>query len=374
MESTPNRLFFLVTPIHFEEMAELELKNKAPSITKIEKTKGGIEFEASYNFGLELNYHLKIPTKILLRIGSFKARDFPKLYNSLLKLHWRQYLRKEIPNIHVSCRKSRLMNTDRIADVAKDSFVRFNSMFPAKERVGNQFNVVQDIYLRFEDDLCTVSIDTSGERLHKRSYREFIGLAPIRENLAAGLIYYTQHQLREQLANKSVTLIDPLCGTGTFLAEAKTFNTPNFSRGFHFEDFPSYRESPKPLTYENQLPWKKFLGRDIDDSIINTNRRQLKDFNIDFEIKDAMTLVTTSIETPVIITNPPYGKRININGNPKDFFGNLINHLITEYKPLALGILIPQEIPSPKIRNYKKNILLFKNGGIDIAYTLYSIK
>lgn len=368
MDNKTLHQFFLVTPIHFEKMAADELKDKAPQITNMNVVKGGVEFESPLDFGVELNYHLKIPTKILLRVGQFKARDFPKLYNSLLKLPWRQFIRQEIPEFHVSCSKSRLMNTDRIAEVAQDSFVRFNQMYPAKARAKDQPSVKQSVYLRFIDDLCTASLDTSGERLHKRSYREYTGHAPIRENLAAGLIYYTYQELLEKSGD---TLIDPMCGTGTFLAEAKTFFHPNFSRGFNFEDFPSYRPSLKPLTYEDKIPWKKFVGSDIDADVIKTNKIQMKNFDIEFLVQDVLK-TTSGIENAVLIMNPPYGKRISIQGNHHDFFSQIINQLLKIYKPLALGILIPQDISTPKMKGYKKQILLFKNGGIDIAYTLYS--
>lgn len=361
--------FFLVTPIHFEELALQELKLKAPEI-KATTVKGGVEFSTDLTTGVELNYHLKIPTKILLRVGQFKARDFPKLYNSLLKLPWRNYLRAEIPEVHVSCQKSRLMNTDRIADTAKDSFARFNQMFPAKARNKDQPSITQSVYLRFVDDTCTASIDTSGERLHKRSYREFTGHAPIRENLAAGLVFYTWEQLSNKPSEQAPTmLVDPMCGTGTFLAEAKTFLTPNFSRGFHFEDFPSYRASLKPRTYEHQLPWKNFLGFDIDPEVIKANQKQLAEFGIKLAVKDVFS--NEGIANSVLILNPPYGKRISIKGNPQNYFNNLIEHLIKVYAPMGLGILVPQEYHTPKCRGYKKQILLFKNGGIDIAFTLY---
>lgn len=365
MDIKPTHQFFLVTPIHFEEIAAAELKMKAPDIT-FTVVKGGIEFETTVDFGVELNYHLKIPTKILLRVGQFKARDFPKLYNSLLKLPWRLYIRQEIPEFHVSCQKSRLMNTDRIADVAKDSFIRFNQMYPAKARSKDQPPTVQSVYLRFVDDTCTASIDTSGERLHKRSYREFTGHAPIRENLAAGIVLFTFQQLLER---NSSTLIDPMCGTGTILAEAKTFFESNLTRGFNFEDFPSYRPSLKPLAYESHFPWKEFIGFDIDSTVIKTNREQLKDFLIKFTVKDAYS--SEGVPNSVLILNPPYGKRISIAGNPKDYFTSLIEHLAKTYIPKALGILVPQDIPTPKVKGYKKQVLLFKNGGIDIAYTLY---
>lgn len=366
MNTLPQHDFFLVTPIHFEELAAKELNFKFPEI-KTTIVKGGVEFSTDLTTGVELNYHLKIPTKILLRVGQFKARDFPKLYNSLLKLPWRNYLRAEIPEVHVSCQKSRLMNTDRIAATAKDSFVRFNQMFPAKARSKDQSPLTQAVYLRFVDDTCTASIDTSGERLHKRSYREFTGHAPIRENLAAGLVLFTWEHLKPEQA--PTTLIDPMCGTGTFLAEAKTFFDSNLSRGFNFEDFPSYRASIKQNKQEGSFSWKEFKGFDIDPEVIKANQKQLKEFNIELAVKDVFS--EGKFEDAVLILNPPYGKRITIKGSPHDFFKNLIEHLIEVYKPKALGILVPQDIPTPKMKGYKKQILLFKNGGIDIAYTLY---
>ncbi len=362
----PHR-FFLVTPIHFEPLALRELLEKAPEVQNAKEVKGGIEFEADLAYGLELNYHLKIPTKILLRIGSFKAKDFPKLYNSLLKLPWRNFLRGEIPQIVASASKSRLINTTRIEETALDSFKRFNIMFPPKNRKADDPSVTQIVHLRFVDDTCEASIDTSGERLHKRSYREYTGHAPLRENLAAGLITYTLNQLK----TIPDTLYDPLCGTGTFLAEAQTFYSPNFARGFHFEDFPAYKKSLKPLTYENKMPLKHFLGSDIDPKVIEQNQKQLKEFQIELFAHDAFKKSVKSIDNSLIITNPPYGKRVKIEGSQSDYFHQLISTLLQNYRPSALGILIPQEIPVSGYKNYSESTLNFKNGGIDIKFKLY---
>jgi putative N6-adenine-specific DNA methylase len=326
-----------------------------------------VSFKAPLAQGLELNYHLKIPTKILLRIDQFKARDFPKLYNSLLKLPWRSYLKKEIPNVHVTAHRSRLMNTTRISEVVTDALNRFNVMFPPKQRKAEEESVTQEIYLRLVDDVCQVSIDTSGERLHKRSYREYTGHAPIRENLAAGLIFASLNKIQSSLES----LIDPMCGTGTFLAEAITFYTPNFSRGFHFEDFPCYRKSLTSLDYTNQFDIKKYTGYDIDTEVIKKNHEQLKNFEIELSVKDAFQLKEELVNS-MIILNPPYGKRVKIQGSQKEYFELLLDQLLVKNAPKIVGILIPQAIPLKKYANYQEDTINFKNGGLEIKYKLFT--
>ncbi|MFZ4713543.1 MAG: THUMP domain-containing class I SAM-dependent RNA methyltransferase [Bacteriovoracaceae bacterium] len=360
------RDFFLVVPIHFEQWAKKELLEKALFVTDVVEEKGGVSFKAPLNIGCELNYHLKIPVKILLRIDSFKARDFPKLYNSVLKLPWRQYLRSEIPQMHVTCHQSRLMNTTRIAEVAIDAFKRINVMFPPKKRNSENQAITQEVYFRFQDDICQVSIDTSGERLHKRSYREYSGHAPIRENLAAGLIYYSIHKMKI----KPDTIFDPMCGTGTFLAEAKTFYQPNLSRGFHFEDFPSYQKSLIKLEYPDLMPFNTFIGSDNDQKVIEQNQKQLKEFEIDLTIADAFHCQIPTANVMTII-NPPYGKRVKIEGSQKVFFDDLLTQLLEKNSPLALGILVPQAIPLRGFKNYREENLNFKNGGLEIKFKLY---
>jgi putative N6-adenine-specific DNA methylase len=358
--------FFLVTPIHFEEWAKKELLEKAHFVSDVQEEKGGVNFKAPLSLGLELNYHLKIPTKILLRIDQFKARDFPKLFNSLLKLPWRHYLKNEIPNIHVSAHRSRLMNTTRISDVVKDAINRFNIMFPPKQRKAEELVVTQEIYLRFVDDICHVSIDTSGDRLHKRSYREFTGHAPIRENLAAGLIYATLSKIDHPIDY----LVDPMCGTGTFLAETKTFYHPNFSRGFNFEDFPNYRKSLIKIEYPDRFSKIKLDGIDIDSEIIKKNKIQLKNFEIESHVGDAFQ-ATFDKKNLMIILNPPYGKRVKIEGSQKVYFEMLLNQLLEKNQPSILGILVPQAIPLKKYSGYQEETINFKNGGLDIKYKIF---
>jgi putative N6-adenine-specific DNA methylase len=358
--------FFLVTPIHFEEWAKKELLEKANFVVDVKEEKGGVTFKAPLSQGLELNYHLKIPTKILLRIEQFKARDFPKLYNSLLKLPWRNYLKKEIPKVHVTAHKSRLMNTTRISEVVIDALNRFNIMFPPKQRKIDEESVTQEIYLRLVDDLCQVSIDTSGERLHKRSYREFTGHAPIRENLAAGLIYATTNKLEAP----PEILIDPMCGTGTFLAETKTFYSPNHSRGFHFEDFPYYKKSLKKIEYPDHFSKIKLNGFDIDPEVIKKNKIQLQSFEIDLNVGDAFKFVQGKSNS-MIILNPPYGKRVKIEGSQKEYFELLLSQLLEKNQPRILGILIPQSVPIKNYSGYLEETINFKNGGIDIKFKIF---
>jgi putative N6-adenine-specific DNA methylase len=162
-----------------------------------------------------------------------------------------------------------------------------------------------------------------------------------------------------------------MCGTGTFLAEAKTFYTPNLSRGFHFEDFPCYRKSLTKVEYPNPIQIQQYIGYDIDPEVINKNKEQLKNFGIELSVKDAFEFKMEKSNS-MIILNPPYGKRVKIEGSQKEYFELLLGQLLEKNKPQIVGILIPQAIPIKKYSGYQEETINFKNGGLDIKYKIFS--
>ncbi len=129
-------LFFIIVPPGFELTAKKELEEKAQLffpqhdfsfLQKVTPIVGGFEIHLPMTVGLSLNKILKIPTRILLRVESFKCRDFPKLFNKLKKLEWRQYLIGQIPAVDVTCHKSRLINTNRIKETAHKIPAKFHN-------------------------------------------------------------------------------------------------------------------------------------------------------------------------------------------------------------------------------------------------------
>ena len=182
---------------------------------------GGIEIECLLHIGLSLNYILRTPTRILLRIGEFKCRDASKLYQKISKFNWAPWLIGQTPEVEISTSNSRLFDSRKIEKSIQDGVLQFYRHKPVKKKYLDHYSNTElknlpKIYYRSVDDIVTISLDTTGERLHKRGEKTLTGLAPIRENLAALLLL----ELQSYLKKSDYRLIDPMCGSGTFLIEA----------------------------------------------------------------------------------------------------------------------------------------------------------
>jgi putative N6-adenine-specific DNA methylase len=248
--------FFIIIPIGLESIAEIEIKSKwtvyfktqVPSL-KIEL--GGIEVECLLFEGLYLNNILKSPTRVLMRIDEFKCRDAPKLFNKISKIPWAKYLLNEKVNVEASSSESRLFDSRKIESATVDGIKNFIHSNPLKKKYlthpqANQYQA--SVYIRIVHDICTVSLDTSGEILHKRGEKELSGFAPIRENIAFSLLF----SMLKDVSESDLNLIDPMCGSGTFLIEAARLNHTVHQRDFSYHLFPIYIEE-KDLTLNLRL-------------------------------------------------------------------------------------------------------------------------
>ena len=174
-----------------------EIERLGPSSHPSEET-GGIEFEGSLSDVYRCNLHLRTASRVLIRLGSFYAAGFPELRRKAGNLHWEDYLNIEQPiALRVACHKSRLYHqqavAERVAGAISDRLkqpirvVKYTDETES-DLSENPRNPPQLIFVRLLQDRCTVSIDSSGDLLHRRGYRLATAKAPLRETLAAGMI------------------------------------------------------------------------------------------------------------------------------------------------------------------------------------------
>lgn len=377
--------FYLVVPPGLEHLSLEELQLKWSLIVQdlplpeIRLNPGGLEFKTNLLKGCLLNYYLKIPTRILLVFGEFKCRDFPKLFKKISKLSWRNYLIGQTPEIKVSSKNSKLFDSRRITETIQEALKKYYKGQPPKEKDVEKIPTLPPtgISVRFQDDLCTISIDTGGEPLFKRAYRPFIEKAPLRENLASALILKLKSSLNEV---PPIKLIDPMCGSGTFLIEAGQFFKPNTSRDYSFLHFPCLKPS-FPVLLNSLAPplFQEKQGFDKDPKAIETCERnnEILNQNIAFKVQDLLAVSdldkSEKLSKSIIICNPPYGERIKTNKDPIQFLNEALLKMVENYNPLMIGILFPQEKCS-KIQfpsNYKINeTLKLKNGGLEVAFLI----
>lgn len=351
--------FFIICPLNLESIVLQELKLKWPLFydTELPSTnivQGGIEVTLPMEQGLSLNHILKTANRVLLRLKNQKCRDFPKLYNIICKFNWKSITKVEEIKWNITCKKSRLINTTKIENTCTNALKKyFNAnKIPQKVLAKKDEYQIQNIFLRIENDDLTLSLDTSGELLHIRGGDSFRGLASIRSTLACALLL----SLNEKQDNPKV-LIDPMCGTATFLKEARDlFLLP--TRKFAYQDWFD-RVVLNGKTNKDHTIYNQLIGHDLETSIIERNIKANP--GISFKVSDIFSneeFLFKDLHTTVIC-NPPYGKRIKLSKNRHVFYTELIQSIKKKYKPDTFGIIIPSDINIP---NYHSKLRFFNSG------------
>ncbi|WII73820.1 RNA methyltransferase [Bdellovibrio sp. 22V] len=387
--------FFVSTPLDFEENALLEMKEIWPYLLgkdakthtlpfpEVDVVQGGLEFETDLFAALQLNFFMKTANRVLLRMTSFKTRDLPKFYQKFKSLPWREYLPHAHVEWEVAAQKSRLNNEKRLQESAEKAL---------REIFGEPKEATPcgAIYIRLDDDLCTISLDSTGEHLHKRGWSVLKGEAPLRETIAAYLLRAMIDQATPAELSQ-VTLLDPMMGSGTFLCEARGLWSGHFARPYSFQ---KWKKAPKlflspsfALNYE--LPvrniFRRYIGFDVNADMLPAAEknfaeveRQLREVQRDlfqkaehlFKQQDALTGEFSSDSPLWMVVNPPYGERLPVAG--KGGVRALAQVLCERYKPHKLGILYPDKervTPVPEgyqvLKEHKIN-----NGGLRCLFTI----
>lgn len=274
---------------------------------------GRIEFEGTFEDVLRANVFLRSANRVRIVLSKFKAETFDELFDGVFAMRWQDVLTKDA-KIVVDAKsvKSKLFALSAVQSIVKKAIISklstvYNCSF-------NESGAAYCIEAAIVDDVVTVTLDTSGEGLHKRGYRTYLGDAPIRETLAAAMIQLS-------VWNPERPLIDPFCGSGTIPVEASLIGldiAPGMNRNFACEQFanaPKVREKVQEealqrIKRDRQL---HISGFDINKDAIklafkHAERAGVKD-NIHFQVQDMRDL-SSKYAHGVIITNPPYGERL----------------------------------------------------------------
>ncbi len=375
--------FFLIVAPGLTDLAALELEEKwtaiftlakriAPDLTETSlqytKTAEGITLEkVPLLAGVLLNTYLKTPTRILLRLGSFRCRDFPKLYNKCKKMNLGQWLPPGPIRIKASASKSRLMMLKRIEDTVLKACSR---------KAGESEDAM--LWVRFQDDTCTISVDTSGEALYKRTSEKKVGQAPLRETIAAAL-FYKLHLLAKE---DSHVFIDPMLGSGTSLSEALNFWRTHKRERYAFLSFEALQKFSidSRLFYNQEMaknPFDHLVGYDQNDAALTWAKENIKSQTVVLKKRDVLGSNTNLSDVPqagVLFANPPYGKRLKLPVAPKIYFQSLWEAIARDFSPNIAGLILPREnCKSIEVQHpYKQAAVLhFMNGGLKVSFVIY---
>ena len=362
MKGSEQTLFAVCPPgiegVLFQEVEGLkDVKN--PVILE-----GGVEFSGPLKLIRDANLHLESPVRILLRIASFPVLSKQEFRERLKRIPWELYIDAEAGfSVRVQSKKSKLLHTGMLEDLAAIAIKDRCPWFVRGEK-GQQ-----EVRIRIDGDFATISMDTSGEHLYRRGYGEKKGEAPIRENLAAAILIKFFPQTEG-------ILLDPVCGSGTFLLEAarrKAGIPAGFGRSFAFESAP-YAFLFSPIDRKVQWPQgtgSSFLGFDLDEKMVQAARGNASSLlgegdggpDLRFEKGDLFALKNTFGEKGRIIANPPYGIRLS---GGKDFIKKMMEHLAGEFPGWEAVLVLPADmLPLPGVKGPKDSeILHFPNGKI----------
>ena len=292
-----------------EELLELGAEN-------VEKTGGGVGFFGPMAICYAANLHSRVATRILLRVSAGKYQNEEDVYQGTLAVFWHKWFAaSRTIAVKVVAQDSPLKSlnfiTLKIKDAICDRFREETGMRPSVETLH------PDIRVRafLTRDRYTLYLDTSGESLYKRGLRKQSGLAPINENLAAGILKLSGWKTDEPL-------YDPMCGSGTFLMEAAQMAlniAPGLGRDFAFErmqrmDAKAWArmkaDAQKACQPVRALP---IYGSDVMGGSLKDADRNLKESGL----REAVTLSKADIlaieppaESGVLVMNPPYGVRL----------------------------------------------------------------
>lgn len=307
----------LVAPCHFgmEAVLKREIYDLGYDITKVED--GRVTFEGDLETICRSNIFLRTAERVMVQIGRFRATTFDELYENMKALPWEDWIPQDgkFWVKKASSVKSKLFSASDIQSICKKAMVdRLKMTYHMDwfKEDGASFPV--RIFLL--KDEVTVALDTTGDPLHKRGYRTWTSKAPISETLAAALIMLTPWRTDR-------ILVDPFCGSGTFLIEAAMMAAniaPGMNRSFTAEAWTHL--IPKQMWYDVVEEAEEMVdtdiscdlqGYDIDPDMIRIARANAKQAGVDhlihFQQRDVADL-KHSKKYGFIITNPPYGERL----------------------------------------------------------------
>ena len=323
-----------------EEVLANELKNLGAQNIKIQNR--AVSFKGDTGFMYKANLNLRTCLRILKPIQTFQAHNKEELYKNILKINWEKYLDLENTFATHATTNSETFNHSKYASLlVKDGIADyFRNKYEKRPNVDPEAPDIT-INLHINKHTCTVSLDSSGESLHKRGYKLDTIIAPMNEVLASGLILLSGW-------NKKDNFHDPMCGSGTLLIEAAliAYNIPAniFRNKFGFENWKDFDielfEKIKDVSLDKEVDFNGTItGGDNFQKAIRTTRKNIENALMfeNIKVKNEDFFDTSIEEKSFVIFNPPYGERIELGIN--EFYEKVGDSLKNNYKNCTVWII-----------------------------------
>lgn len=382
------RIFFLTTIPGLESVAHLELCDKWARASdffslnpypEVHITKGGLEFEAPLGFGLTLNQYLRVPNRMLLRETSFDAPDEASFVQGLKAIPWEKYFAKGS--------KFDFQFVSRSSKISMKNQVQRSLEKTLKPQGVKYKKGASTIYVRIFRDKCNISFDCTGELAFKRGQDKEVSIASLRESTASGCL-----RLLFQGVRGPFQLIDPMCGSGTFLTEALQVNQ-KLKRKFNYQSFPVFEKIKEeaevgvldipPGHYPTP---KKVIGYDIHEKAVNLAQKNGSFFKGDryrveqqdlFENGEILRCAQDDAflghpersEGPlktIVVLNPPWGKRLPASSQ------DLLKAVEEKFNPDRVGLLMPAQWRIQSQTMEKVRDIPLMNSGVENRFLVFA--
>ena len=351
-----------------------ELKALGAESVSVERR--AVSFMGDQELMYKANFHLRTALKILKPIAEFEVPNRDDLYDQAKKIEWSKYLvlGKSFA-LDSTVQSEMFVNTMYASLKVKDAIVDQFREATGKRPSVNPENPDVRINVYLMGNHCILSLDSSGESLHKRGYRVGQGDAPINEVLAAGMILLTGWHGEKDF-------IDPMCGSGTLLIEAaliaKGIPPGMYRKSFGFEQWPDFNEKLFSEIcngeYEKEINCN-IIGSDISIKDIAIAKANVKSASlskvISLQVEDVVNLEPSSA-TGIIVTNPPYGERMKPQSIAELYtsIGNTLKNRFTGFEAWIISSSL-DGLKSVGLKPAKK-IDLF-NGALACSYRCYEL-
>ena len=369
--------YFATTARGLEDIAAQELINLGAKQVKTDFT--GVHFQGDKRLLYKVNLWARTIFRVLKPIKRIQSRNRQQLYQQVQNIDWSAYLEpRQTLAIRCTGKNTQLNHSHFTALQIKDAIVE-----QQLEQTGYRSDIDAhdpDIYINahINHNHCILSLDSTGESLHRRGYRPVVGLAPLKETLAAALLYLTEWK-------GDRVLYDPFCGSGTIILEAALMAlniAPGLSRHyFNFQNWPDYDDQLwEELLVEAENSQKEniapIIGSDVDKEIVQQAKKNAQACQLGKEIEiyqQHLVDITPPSDSGVILCNPPYGKRIADTEGLFPLYKLLGDVLKQRFKGWTAYILSGNKELTKKIGLRTSRRIPLDNGGINCTLLKYEL-
>ncbi len=308
---------------------------------KAKTVAGGVTLKGGWPEVWRANLEIRGASRVIARLGAFRVVHLAQLDKRARQFAWGDVLRPDVPfRVEVSCKSSKIYHSGAATQRIERAIA---------EELGAPASPEAEVCIRarIENNVCTIGVDTSGELLHKRGYKQAVAKAPMRETMASLF-------LRQCGFDGAEPVVDPMCGSGTFVIEAAEIAAglqPGRSRHFAFEQLatfdPEAWQRMRAAHSGTKTPAVRFYGSDQDAGAVRMSRANAERAGVagitEFEERAIEDLVAPPGPPGLVIVNPPYGDRIGDTARIKPLYRTLGQTLMTRFSGWRVGLVTSED-------------------------------